>query len=188
MLRRVGLLPEAMTGRKELVGPAAACRCARRIFMSPTFFGVLVVRITAEQVRPMLKRAVAGFLRLVHSSGLLASSGGRIAARRQPRRAEALPLGVGQPLQYLVFTRVAIELITVKFQVSRPVHFRSCVAYAQAAGKQLRQSQVHCQTTPIAHHPRVDSPTTRCIRRQRNLVGLRARLLEINRGEASVAV
>jgi uncharacterized ParB-like nuclease family protein len=37
-------------------GPAGACRCARRIFVSPTFFGVLVVRITAEQVRPMLKR------------------------------------------------------------------------------------------------------------------------------------
>ena len=48
--------PEAMTGCKELMGPAGACRCARRIFMSPTFFGVLVVRITAEQVRPMLKR------------------------------------------------------------------------------------------------------------------------------------
>ena len=48
--------PEAMTERKELMGPAGACRCARRIFMSPTFFGVLVVRITAEQVRPMLKR------------------------------------------------------------------------------------------------------------------------------------
>jgi uncharacterized ParB-like nuclease family protein len=43
-------------GTKELVGPAGACRCARRIFVSPTFFGVLVVRITAEQVRPMLKR------------------------------------------------------------------------------------------------------------------------------------
>jgi uncharacterized ParB-like nuclease family protein len=50
------LPPEAMTGRKELVGPAGACRCARRIFVSPTFFGVLVARITAEQVRPMLKR------------------------------------------------------------------------------------------------------------------------------------
>jgi putative transposase len=43
------LPPEAMTGRKELVGPAGACRCARRIFMSPTFFGVLVVSITANR-------------------------------------------------------------------------------------------------------------------------------------------
>ncbi len=53
---RTGLPPEAMKGCKELVWPAGACRCARRIFMSPTFFCVLVVRITAEQMRPMLKR------------------------------------------------------------------------------------------------------------------------------------
>jgi uncharacterized ParB-like nuclease family protein len=33
-----------------------ACGCARRIFMSRTFLSVLVARITAEQVRLMLKR------------------------------------------------------------------------------------------------------------------------------------
>ena len=30
------------------VGPPGACRCARRIFMLPTFFGLLVVRIISE--------------------------------------------------------------------------------------------------------------------------------------------
>src|SRR5260370_30133885 len=45
-MRASGLFPpEAMTGRKELVGQRERADAARRIFMSPTFFGVLVVRI-----------------------------------------------------------------------------------------------------------------------------------------------
>ena len=40
----------------NLAGESRPLLLAIRTFMSPIFFGVLVVRITVEQVRPMLKR------------------------------------------------------------------------------------------------------------------------------------